>query len=219
MKRIFSTASHILLLAVLLASITGCGAAAPVPSQPTLDPTQVMEDARATVVAEITEDARLHPSATPTATQTPLPTSTPLPSATPTVTLTATPSITDTPAPTFTPTALPLSSKFLYAVTYPENKNRYPSNEKFGLALGFLNTGSIDWNSSYTIRLTGFEGEVTVQTEATLGRSVKPGEKGEWNLWAYGSEMMGKHVFYFQIYTDTGAAIDGGFGYFTYEAY
>ena len=43
-----------------------------------------------------------------------------------------------------TQTAL-ISAKLLYVVTYPEDKRSYVSNERFGIAIGFQNTGTVTW--------------------------------------------------------------------------
>ncbi len=212
----YSSASLLLAIVILLAA-SGCGAPA-TPAVPTLDPTLVMHQAIQTVQAQITEDARLHPSATPTNTATALPTNTPLPTLTPTPAFTDTPASTNTPAATATKVPPALSAQFLYAATYPGNQREYTPNEKFSLALGFKNTGSIAWSAGYTIKMISFTGEATVQQEATLGKGVNPGEKGEFNLWAFGSETLGKHVWNFQVFTDSGTPLTGGYGYFTYTS-
>ncbi len=218
MKTMISKAGKLLSLAVLLYGLVGCSTATPSPAVPTQDPTAIMQSALQTAVADVTEEARKNPSPTPTQTETALPTQTPLPSPTATEAPTATPSITDTPTPTNTPTALPLSARALYTTTFPENKREYVPNEKFSLAIGFQNTGSVSWGGGYYVKMVGFEGEATVQQEVSTDKNVAPGGKIEFDLWAYGSETLGKHVWYFQLFTGSGVPVTGGYASFSYTS-
>ena len=206
-----------LTLAALLIGmlLTSCSALTPPPTNRFAHrrPATTARIAVQTLSARITQDALAHPSATPTleptATATLTPTITPVP-ATPTL---ATP-------PTSTATLPPpISAQALYAATYPENKTVYIPNEKFGLALGFKNTGSITWEAGTYLKLVSFQGEITVQQDAvSLGSPVAPGDKVEINLWAFGSEMLGEHVWTFQLYTPSGGAIPGGVISFYYKS-
>ncbi len=167
------------------------------------------QNAFSTVFAEMTTQAYLYP----TATDTPMPTSTDLPTITPSPSSTAT----ILPTSTFTPAPV-LKAQLLYVVTYPENKTQFVPNEKFGVAIGFLNSGTVTWNAGSKLVLTGYDGDyVTVQTEATLEKAVLPGEKVEFNLFAFGSEDMSFQSNYFQLYSDQGVPIDGGFAVFSYQ--
>jgi hypothetical protein len=160
----------------------------------------------------MTEQALRNPSATPVPTNTPVPTATPIPS-------TSTPSA-PTETPTSTATIAPaISAKFLSAGTFPNSKLEYKPNEKFSLAVRFQNTGTAGWEPGYRLKLTGFKGEITVQTELELGRGINPGEAAEFDLWAYGSETLGKHIWYFQLYTSNGFAVPGGSASFSYTSY
>lgn len=202
------------LLAIFSILLSGC--ASPTPSvAPTIDPATFVAQAVETLSAQITDEALRNPS--PTATL--APSATPVP---PTATATfAPPTATVTPAVTSTPTATQapaLLAQFLYGATYPENKRVYVPNEEFGLALGFQNTGSVTWEQGYTLKIVDFEGEITVQQEAVMGKAVAPGEKYEFNLWAFGSETLGQHVWYFQMYTAAGGPVPGGMGVFRYES-
>ena len=202
----------ILILASLLVAglLAACAAPTAAPTvAPTVDQATYIAAAVNTLAARMTDEALKNPSPTPQPSATPVPpTNTPLPP-------------TDTPTPTIEPTitvteAPALSAQFLYAVTYPENKRVYVPNEEFGLALGFQNTGTITWPPGCLIRITGFQGEITVQQDGSLSVGVEPGKKGEFNLWAYGSETLGPHTWYFQIYTPNGVPIPGGVGSFSY---
>lgn len=206
------TGSYIIFILLFSLILTGC-AAATVPPAPTQDPQEIVAAAVATLRAEMTAEAIRNPSPTPTVapTATPLPTETPVPP-------TPTPSVpTETPTSTATP-APQISAKFLSAGTYPENKYEYIPNHKFGLAVRFQNTGSIAWGPGYQLKLTGFQGEVTVETTKELGRGIDPGQAAEFDLQAFGSEMMGVHVWYFQLYTSDGYPVPGGSASFTYTA-
>ena len=201
------------LLMLLLASslLAGCGTPATATPVPTLDQTTLVAAAVKTISAQITEEALRNPSPTPIPTETLVPpTATPLPP-------------TETPAPTLPPTETPtqvvaLSAQFLYAATYPENKREYVPNYKFGLAMGFKNTGTITWEPGYRFKLVSHKGEITVQPEVELGQSIAPGQKVEFNLWAFGPEMLGDHVWVFQLYTSQGVPVPGGVGVFSYKA-
>ncbi len=203
----------LLLCAVLLgSSLAGCSAATPLPPPPTQDPATFVAAAVQTLSAQMTEQAKLHPSATPVPTNTTVPTATLVPP-------TSTPSApTETPTSTAT-TAPAVSAKFLSAGTFPENKLKYVPNEKFGLAVRFLNTGTSGWGPGYKLKLTGFQGEVTVQPELELGAGVDPGKAAEFDLWAFGSETLGRHVWYFQLFNAQGVPVPGGSASFSYESY
>ena len=194
---------------LLLAS---CSSPTPEP-EPTQDPAVYFTQSAATVYAEFTQEALANPSATPP------PTSTPLPSATPTLTKTPIP---PTPEDTSTSTATEapaFSAKFLYASPFPEYRFKYVPNEKFNIAIGFENTGTATWEMGGTLILTGVVGEIHVQTEAVLGKNVAPGEKVEFDLWAYSAELLGWHTYYFQLYDRSGVAIEGASAVFSYESY
>jgi hypothetical protein len=91
-------------------------------------------------------------------------------------------------------------------------------NEKFSLAIRYKNTGTQDWTPGYRLQLVGFQGEATVQLEAQLGRAIAPGEAAEFDLWAFGSETLGRHIWYFQLYTGEGLPVPGGSGSFSYTS-
>ncbi len=200
----------LVLIILLLASCTPAPTATPAP---TTDPATYVAAAVSTLRAQMTADALANPSPTPVPTATPVPTETPVPP-------TPTPSV-PTQTPTSTATTAPaISAKFLSAGTFPENKFEYVPNEKFGLAVRFKNTGTATWAAGYRLVLTGFVGiegnEVTVQKECELGRSIAPGEAAEFDLWAFGSETLGRHTWYFQLYSTEGVPVPGGSAAFSY---
>lgn len=201
----------IILICSLLA---GCAAATPVPPPPapTQDPATQVAAVVGTIYADMTSQARLNPTATPS----PLPTSTPLPP-------TATPlPPTITPTASLTPTATPpeLSAQVLKVWTYPSAKNQYSGNEGFGLAIYLKNTGSAAWGQGYQLRITGHTGpgEITVQAAADLTTTVAPGGKVEFDLWAFGSEQPGEHTYTFQLFTIYGKAVPGSQATYKYTA-
>lgn len=210
-----------LMLASLLASCaapTAMPSAVPPTAAPTMDPATVVAAAVSTISAQMTEQALLNPTATPLPTNTPVPpTATPLP---PTPTLEPA-AATQQAQPTALPADAPvggLSAKFLYSATYPGNKREYLPNETFSLAMGFQNNGTASWEPGSMLQITGFVGEVTVQQDAKLEKGVAPGEKAEFNLWAFGSETITTHTWYFQIVQPSGGVIPGGYGSFTYTS-
>jgi len=212
----FSQTGKIVLVALLIGMLlTGCSGLAPAQptAAPTIDQQKLLEYAVQTMSAQMTAEALANPSATPTpeptATATQTPTITPIPA---TPTLATPPTATATQPP-------PISAQALYAVTYPENKPDYIPNEEFGLALGFKNTGSIAWDAGSRLKLVSYTGEVTVQPEIELDHRVNPGEKIEFNLWAFGSETLGKHSWTFQLYTPSGGPIPGAVITYYYESH
>jgi hypothetical protein len=209
-------AGRLFVMAVLILSLAACTSPTPQTIVETQDPAQIVEKVVGTLNAQQTEQALLNPSATMPPTATPPPTQTPEPSATATLAFTATPEFTNTPEATATPTIAPLMAQVLYTTTYPGNKREYAGNQGFGLALGFQNIGSIVWEPGYNIKVVGFEGEITVQQDAVTTKTIAPGEKIEFALWAFGSETPGKHVWYFQLYTASGIAVPGGYASFSY---
>jgi hypothetical protein len=200
------------LLTAAIVWLAACAPAATPMPLPTQDPATLVAAAVQTVSAGITQEALRNPSPTPPPTETPVPpTATPEP-ATPTPALP-----TDTPTATAT-TAPAVSAQFLTASTFPDNKPVYLPNERFGLSVRFRNTGTMAWEPGYRLKLSGFEGEITVQTDAELGRSVAPGEVAEFSLWAFGSETLGKHVWYFQLHTTSGGPVPGGYAAYSYTS-
>lgn len=203
-KNIFSN----LFFACVILAVSGC-------SFPTLSKEareQATQAAFSTVFAEITTQAFLNP----TVTETPLPTSTSTETAIPTSSSTSTlePTLTLPPSPT-TPL---LRAQLLYVVTFPENRTEFVPNEKFGVAIGFENTGSVSWSPGTKLILTGYDGEyVTVQTEATLEKLIAPGQKTEFSLWAFGSEDMSYQSNFYQLYSEFGVPVDGGYAVFGYQ--
>lgn len=200
----------------LITAIFLVGCAGPVSNAvPTMDDSAIIAAAVATLSAQMTGDALNNPSPTPLPTQTPLPpTATPIPP-----TATAEASLEPTAVPTLSPTQAPaLSAKLLYVVTFPENKRIYVPNEKYGLALGFENTGTVTWAAGSTVKLTSFKGEITIQKELSVDKAVKPGEKVEFDLWVFGSETLGYHEFIYQLYTEDGIAIPGGVAVYSYTS-
>ena len=192
--------------------LAGCSSVTPEPL-PTEDPSVYYTQSAATVYAGLTQEALANPSATPLPTNTSLPSATPEPTQTP---IPPTPEDTSTPTATEAPA---LSAKFLYASTYPEYRFKYVPNEKFNIAIGFENTGTAAWEPGSILVLVGHVGEIHVQTEANLGRTVEPGEKVEFDLWAYAAELLGWHTYYFQLYDRSGVAVEGGSAVFSYESY
>jgi hypothetical protein len=200
-------------ITVLLGAIlVACSGPTPTAPQPTQDPATLVAAAVQTLGAQMTAQALRNPSATPVPTNTLTPTETPIPP-------TSTPGLpTETPTNTAT-TAPAISAKFLSAGTFPEYKDKYVPNEKFGLAVRYLNTGTMAWQPGYKLKLVGFKGEITVQTDAEIGQAIEPGKPVEFDLWAYGSETLGKHVWYFQLFTPQGVPVPGGSSMFTYTSY
>jgi hypothetical protein len=214
MKNRLSFTGRSLIALVLIGILLGaCApAATPIPA-PTTDPATYVAAAVQTLSVQMTAEAQAHPSATPVPpTATTAPTNTPIPP-------TATPSL-PTATSTATATEAPaLAGKALYQATYPENKRDYIPNEHFGLALGFQNTGTVAWDPGTKIVLVSHVGEITAQPDATTNKRIEPGQKVEFNLWAFGSETLGSHTWTFQVYNANGVPIPGAVTSFSYTSH
>lgn len=189
--------------------LVGC-TQAPIPV-PTQDQSTLVAAVVETINAQNTRDILLNPTSTPLPTETLIPPTTTTIPATETSTVTIPPTETATQQPAY-------SATLIYVVSYPENKREYVGNERFGIALGFRNTGTLTWEPGTNVKLISYTGEVTVQLETSIGQSVPPGEKVEFDFWAFGSEWYGDHTFIFQLYNNQGLAIPGGYATFTYTS-
>jgi hypothetical protein len=200
----------VVFILMLSSLVAACSPTSPT-TVPTVDEGKIIAAAVNTMSAKMTDEAIRNPSPTSFPTQTPVPpTATPLPP-------------TETPAFTVEPTqaatlAPALSASLRYVTTFPEDKRVYVPNEEYGLALGFENTGTVTWEAGTYVKLISFKGEVTVQTQLSIDKAVKPGEKVEFALWAFGSETLGDHTFVFQMYTPSGLAVSGGYATYSYVA-
>lgn len=205
----------LLTITMLCILAAGCSLASPEAAatpMPTTDPATYVAAAVETISVQMTEQALLNPTATPEPSATPEPTATPIP---PTPTVVAdTPTASPTDTPQYTNAAA-----VQYVTTWPENKREYVPNETYSLAIGFKNTGTVTWEPGYTLKLVDFKGEITCQPEASIDRAVEPGEKAEFAFWAFGSEMLGEHTWYFQLYNSAGIPVPGGSAAYTYTSY
>lgn len=216
MKSSLSLAGKVCLNAVLVgALLAGCSSPTPITMEVTQDPAALVEMVVGTVDARMTQQALENPTATTAPTSTPEPTATLEPTAT---IAPIEPTAVEEPTATST-TAAALSAEFQYATTFPEHKYEYIPNELFSLAMGFKNTGTVAWEPGYKLVLVDFEGEVTCAPEVEISKSIAPGEKAEFSFWAFGSETLGTHVWYFQLYSPSGGAIPGGYASFTYTSH
>lgn len=204
MKKILSL---VLVLALIPAVLAGC-------FTPTVDPileqqTAIAGAVTAQVVA-MTTQAFLYPSATATPQPTPTETPRPLPTNTPVPTVTFTPQ----------PTVAQLEAKMTSMGTFPVNANRFQPNESFSITIMMQNVGTLPWNPGSRLQLIGHKGEhITVQQDSVIDRVVNPGERYEFMLWAFGSEDMSYQEMYFQLYSDYGVPIKGGYAAFGYQPY
>lgn len=102
--------------------------------------------------------------------------------------------------------------------------SRYIPNQGFTIDIIFENDGSVIWPAQLELRHIGTSGEYTGHRESVyLDRSsnpVMPGDKAGFSVSAHGSEGLGWHTFYFQVYDAlSGTPIEGGSGSYTYLAY
>ena len=80
------------------------------------------------------------------------------------------------------------------------------------------NTGTIAWEPGYQLRFVRLTngGDITVQPKADLTTEVKPGGKVEFDLWAFGSETLGDHTWYFDLFTPGGEKVPGSDATYTF---
>lgn len=173
------------------------------------------QNAFETAFAMITTQAYLNPSSTPT--PPPTATFTATPTQEPTATLIPTATIIPTPSNTPLP---PLAAKLVYASTFPGGNREFLPNEQFGIAFGFDNVGTVAWGPGTKLVFLGQIGDyVTVETEKTLDKVIAPGERYEFSLWAFGSEDMDLQTVSYQLYSENGAAIPGGYASISFKSY
>jgi hypothetical protein len=178
MKGLTKTAGRIALLACLLFTI-GCTAqAAPTATAvPTTDLSVVKTEAAQTVVAQITSDAALTPSATlipPTATAVP---------ATATLAVTATTMLpTKAPAATIastrtyiTGTVEPVAFKATLLSLFPSNGMQLSAGEDIDGTIKFRNDGTATWNTGYHYRFVSGD-DVSKTDSYYLTEKVAPGD-------------------------------------------
>ena len=126
-----------------------------------------------------------------------------------------------------------LHAKFVNSYAYTtgesdENGGRvfsseYIPNELFNFDVVFENDGTIPWPAQIEMRNTGSVSTYTGHRESavvdTSADPVLPGERQGFTIAAHGSEELGWHTFYFQLYDAiSGSIIAGGNGSFSYLA-
>lgn len=168
--------------------------------KPTEDPTLKITQIAATVQSELTQNAALTPSATPTIEPTATATIEP---PTPTLQLT-TPAITPTLQPTAAVCPITDNSKFIADVNYPDGEVIKPGTT-FTKTWKFQNTGSTTWTTDYAIIY--LEGSLLGTNSTTffkLTKSVKPGESVEVNASFTAPASPGRYGSYWKLYSASG---------------
>ena len=126
-----------------------------------------------------------------------------------------------------------LHAKFVNSYAYTtgesdENGGRvyaseYTPNVLFNFDVVFENDGTVPWPAQIEMRNTGSVSTYTGHRESavvdTSNDPVMPGERQGFTIAAHGSEELGWHTFYFQLYDAiSGSLIAGGNGSFSYLA-
>lgn len=126
-----------------------------------------------------------------------------------------------------------LHAKFVnsYAYTTGEStedggrvfSSEYTPNTLFNFDVVFENDGTIPWPGQVEMRNTGSVSTYTGHRPSvivdTSNDPVLPGERRGFTIAAHGSEELGWHTFYFQLYDAiSGSMIAGGTGSFSYLA-
>ena len=125
-----------------------------------------------------------------------------------------------------------LHAKFVNSYAYTEGgdngnqktfETEYTPNTLFTFDVVFENDGTVNWPPQVEMRNTGsvstYTGHRPNVIVDTSNNPVKPGDRLGFSISAHGSEELGWHTFYFQLYDAvSGVPIPGGYGYFSYLA-
>jgi|WetSurMetagenome_2_1015567.scaffolds.fasta_scaffold242122_1 hypothetical protein len=230
--------SIIALISVIVLSACSAGQQA----QPTIDANAVYTQAAATVQSQLTQTAEAMPTATATVAPTETPKVIPTTTLAPTsmvgmVTLTpgnlpAQPGQATLPAtggldaatPTkvlgVLPTAGPGNGQKAgdyasFAYNVPADGKSFSKGESFLLALGLSNSGSTTWSATYQMVFIGGQA-VCREVAIPLGKTVKPGEKGEFDFGCSAPTEAGKYVSRWKLKNASGLYVGGSEIYFQY---
>lgn len=102
-------------------------------------------------------------------------------------------------------------------------ETEYTPNTLFTFDVVFENDGTFNWPPMVEMRNTGsvstYTGHRPNVIVDTSSNPVEPGERQGFSISAHGSEELGYHTFYFQLFdAQSGVPIPGGYGYFSYIA-
>jgi hypothetical protein len=201
--------SLVCILALTGLILTACSTSTPAPTQ---DVGMLYTQAAGTVIAQLT--AAVTPTLPPTATT--VPTDTPVPSDTPAPTNTPDAALTLAAQQSATPTQ-PQGYHAKYLYTVPVDNSEQRPNHTFNIAWGLQNDGTIAWATGFKLVWVGGE-QFPAATSILITKVVPPGGKYDFELGMFGSEKMGLHTSYWQLETDRGLPIPGGYVFFTYKA-
>ena len=146
------------------------------------------------------------------------------PSPTPTDTATPTPEATPTSAlPMIPPTATAAAKPYYhvddtnYIVREIGNPNNYgpfvPTNNLY-IEVCYTNEGSMTWNSNFYAMCTNHKNDNIQPADGVkLGKTVETGQKACFSFQRIGASntALGNHCVGFQLYTDSGIAMRGGY--------
>lgn len=180
----------ILVLLVGALSLSAC-------AKPTEDPSVKITQIAMTVVAQMTQNAALTPSAT--ATFTPTATATEIP-ATPTLS-----GPTQTPTPVMLPTAAGSAdnAKFITDVTIPDG-TVFTADTAFTKTWRIQNTGTTTWDTNYSlVYLEGVLGTNNLQS-VKLTKSVKPGETVDISVNFTAPKTNGTYISWWRMFSSSG---------------
>ena len=200
------------LLIILLGSFI-IAACSNVPQAPTKTPTMSAEEIMQ--AAQSTAESLRRETETQWAIENPSPTPTDTPTATPIFTPTSAiplipPTATAEPLPYF---RVGHTSYTVYKVGDPGDTNYVPMDNLY-IEVCYTNEGSAIWNENYSCRCTSLGGSNIQPADGTrLGKSVSTGEKACFSFQRQGSPdtALGNHCSGFQLFSDNGTAISGGY--------
>ena len=198
----------LLLFAIILSACSN------IPQAPTKTPTmsaeEIMQAAQSTAEAlrreTETQWAIENPSPTPTDTPTPTPLYTPT-SALPIIPPTAT----EPPRPMLK--VGDNKSGVYWKKSDPSDYNIVPFDDLY-VEVCYPNEGSLSWNENYYVMCVDHKNDIIQPSDGVrLGKTVNTGEKACFSFNRIGSSetLLGLHTVGFQLYTDSGAAMNNGY--------
>ncbi len=218
MNKLQKTTRFIAILALVLI-LAGCSTPTVV-MEPTVDVPKIRTESAQTVVAKVTIEAALNPTAT--ATEAPVVfTATAEPSPTTPAQPTATLVPTNTPVPTLVPptggggVVYPTATRRagpdqadLLSQT-PKDGTKFNAGEEFDGAWTFKNVGTSTWNTKYYYDFAERGTNIAKTNRYYLPKEVKPGESITIYADMVAPASTGRYVSYWQLRNDNGAVFYG----------
>jgi hypothetical protein len=103
-----------------------------------------------------------------------------------------------------------------FAYNVPSDGKAFYPAEEFMLALGLVNSGSTTWTDQYKMIFLGGQA-ICREASVVLGKSVKPGDKAEFDFGCIAPSEKGSYVSRWKLTTTAGLYVTGSEIYFKYS--